>query len=126
MFLQVLYNVYRTSANKLNQKAHMSSIHESIPNSEICQKATQLVAEVSPTFLCHHCIRTFLFGDLLGQRDELKCDRELLYLGAVMGHQLKPGHLGKVGVRSQNSETSNSLDSWLLNSEFLLSISVLP
>lgn len=62
----------------------MSSIHHSIPNSEICQKATQLVAEVSPTFLCNHCIRTFFFGDLLGQRDGLKCDRELLYLGAVL------------------------------------------
>ena len=55
-----------------------------IPDSEICQKATQLVAAVSPTFLCNHCLRTFLFGDLLGQRDGLKCDRELLYLGAVM------------------------------------------
>ena len=58
--------------------------NHSIPDSEICNKATQLVAEVSPGFLCHHCIRTFLFGDLLGQRDGLKCDRELLYLGAVM------------------------------------------
>lgn len=55
-----------------------------IPDSEICKKATQLVAAVSPTFLCNHCMRTFLFGDLLGQRDGLKCDRELLYLGAVM------------------------------------------
>lgn len=56
----------------------------SIPDSEICQKATQLVAAVSPAFLCNHCLRTFVFGDLLGQRDGLKCDRELLYLGAVM------------------------------------------
>lgn len=62
----------------------MTLIHGSIPDSEICKKATQLVAQVSPTFLCNHCIRTFLFGDLLGKRDELKCDRELLYLGAVM------------------------------------------
>lgn len=62
----------------------MSLINHSIPDSEVCKKATQLVAAVSPTFLCHHCIRTFLFGDLLGQRDRLKCDRELLYLGAVM------------------------------------------
>lgn len=43
-----------------------------------------MVAAVSPTFLCHHCMRTFLFGNLLGQRDGLRCDRELLYLGAVM------------------------------------------
>ena len=62
----------------------MTFINQTIPDSEICQKATQLVAEISPTFLCNHCIRTFLFGDLLGQRDGLKCDRELLYLGAVM------------------------------------------
>lgn len=62
----------------------MTLIHGSIPDSEICKKATQLVAQVSPTFLCNHCIRTFLFGDLLGKRDGLKCDRELLYLGAVM------------------------------------------
>jgi HD domain len=67
-----------------SQETNMSLIHEAIPYSEICQKATQLVAEVSPPFLCHHCIRTFLFGNLLGQRDGLKYDRELLYLGAVM------------------------------------------
>ncbi|QLE56119.1 HD domain-containing protein [Nostoc sp. TCL26-01] len=62
----------------------MSLIHEAIPDSEICQRATQLVTEISPTFLCHHCIRSFLFGNLLGQRDGLKYDRELLYLSAVM------------------------------------------
>jgi hypothetical protein len=62
----------------------MVLIHDSIPDSEICKKATQLVTEVSPTSLCNHCIRTFLFGDLLGIRDGLKCDRELLYLGAIM------------------------------------------
>jgi HD domain len=62
----------------------MSFIHEAILDSKICQKATQLVREISPTFLCHHCIRSFLFGNLLGQRDGLQYDRELLYLGAVM------------------------------------------
>ena len=62
----------------------MALIHDSIPDSEICKKATQLVTEISPTSLCNHCIRTFLFGDLLGIRDGLKCDRELLYLGAIM------------------------------------------
>jgi hypothetical protein len=60
------------------------NFNHTIPDSEICRKATQLVAEVSPTFLCNHCMRTFLFGDLLGKRDGLKCDRELLYLGAIM------------------------------------------
>jgi hypothetical protein len=62
----------------------MSLTNYSIPDSEICKKATQLTTAVSPPFLCNHCLRTFLFGDLLGKRDGLKCDRELLYLGAVM------------------------------------------
>ncbi len=56
----------------------------SIPDSELCRKATQLVVEVSPRFLYHHCVRTYLFGTLLGQRDGLKYDRELLYLAALM------------------------------------------
>ncbi|WP_309741236.1 HD domain-containing protein, partial [Chamaesiphon sp. OTE_20_metabat_361] len=62
----------------------MSLTNYSIPDSDICKKATQLTTEVSPSFLCNHCLRTFFFGDLLGKRDGLKCDRELLYLGAVM------------------------------------------
>ncbi|MBW4445104.1 MAG: HD domain-containing protein [Plectolyngbya sp. WJT66-NPBG17] len=66
------------------KEAEMVLIHDSIPDSEICKKATQLVTEVSPTSLCNHCVRTFLFGDLLGIRDGFKCDRELLYLGAIM------------------------------------------
>ncbi|GEM_PF-5545590 len=58
----------------------MSFIHEAIPGSKVCQKATQLVTEISSAFLYHHCLRPFLFGHLLGQRDGLKHDRELLYL----------------------------------------------
>ncbi len=56
----------------------------SIPDSEIAKKATQLVKQVSPKGLYHHCVRTYLFGEILGKRDGLKYDRELLYLGAVM------------------------------------------
>ncbi len=55
-----------------------------IPDSKIAKKATQLVMEVSPKSLYHHCVRTYLFGEILGKRDGLKYDRELLYLGAVM------------------------------------------
>lgn len=62
----------------------MTFNNNAIPNSDICIKATHLVRSVSPAFLYHHCLRTFLFGNLLGIRDGLSCDRELLYLGAVM------------------------------------------
>jgi len=51
----------------------------SIPDSELALKAAKLVAEISPQFL-YHCMRTFLFANLIGQRNEI----ELLYLGAIM------------------------------------------
>ncbi|MDJ0631881.1 MAG: HD domain-containing protein [Xenococcaceae cyanobacterium MO_188.B29] len=62
----------------------IDSTEFSIPDSEIAKKATQLVVEVSSKSLYHHCVRTYLFGEILGKRDGLKYDRELLYLGAVM------------------------------------------
>lgn len=55
-----------------------------VPDSKICQQATHLVAQVSSKCLCNHCMRTYFFGALLGQRDSLKYDRELFYLGAVL------------------------------------------
>ena len=54
------------------------------PDSELCQRATALVAELSPPFLFNHCARTFLFGDAIGKRDGLRYDRELLYLSSVL------------------------------------------
>jgi hypothetical protein len=54
------------------------------PDSELCQRATALVAELSPPFLFNHCARSFLFGDAIGQRDRLQYDRELLYLSALL------------------------------------------
>jgi hypothetical protein len=61
------------------------SFHEiSVPDSNLTQKATQLVQEVSPLFLYYHCLRTFIFADLIGQQQELHYDRELLYLSAIM------------------------------------------
>ena len=54
------------------------------PDSELCQRATALVAELSPLFLFNHCARSFLFGDAIGKRDGLQYDRELLYLSAIL------------------------------------------
>ena len=54
------------------------------PDTELCRRATALVAKVSPPFLFNHCVRTFHFGDALGQRDDVEYDRELLYLSAML------------------------------------------
>ena len=55
-----------------------------IPDSELCQKATHLVKKVSSKCLCNHCMRTYFFGTLLGQREGFKYDRELFYVAAVL------------------------------------------
>lgn len=56
----------------------------SIPDSDLAGKATRLVQELSPQFLYHHCLRTFAFADLIGRQQEMRYDRELLYLSAIM------------------------------------------
>lgn len=60
------------------------SVPAGAPDSELCQRATALVAELSPAFLFNHCARSFLFGDAIGKRDGLQYDRELLYLSAML------------------------------------------
>jgi hypothetical protein len=54
------------------------------PDSELCQRATALVGDLSPPFLFNHCARSFLFADAIGKRDGLPYDRELLYLSAIL------------------------------------------
>jgi hypothetical protein len=60
------------------------SVPVGAPDSELCQRATALVAGLSPPFLFNHCARSFLFADAIGKRDGLQCDRELLYLSAML------------------------------------------
>jgi len=55
-----------------------------IPDSKIAKEATELLLEVSPAFLANHCLRTFVFGDLLGQAANLNYDLEILYLGSLL------------------------------------------
>jgi HD domain len=61
-----------------------STVEWKIPDSELCSKATDLVKKASPRFLHNHCLRTFIFGQALGQHHQLKVDPELFYLAAIM------------------------------------------
>lgn len=55
-----------------------------IPDSELARKATLLVKELSSEALYHHVLRTYVFGALIAQRQDLKFDEELFYLAAVL------------------------------------------
>ncbi|TKC87774.1 HD domain-containing protein [Trinickia terrae] len=54
-----------------------------IPDSAMARAATEFVRDTEPDLLYHHSRRVFLFGALTGERQGLKYDPELLYIGAM-------------------------------------------
>lgn len=58
-----------------------------IPESPLARSADKFCRSVSPDFLVDHCLRSFAWGTLLAQRDDLRFDSEVFYL-ACMLHDL--------------------------------------
>lgn len=54
------------------------------PDSRSAREAEELCRETSSPVLLNHCLRVFLWGALLGQRDGLAWDEELLYVAAML------------------------------------------
>src|ERR1700693_5367916 len=48
------------------------------------KKAAALAREVSPAYLFNHCMRTYLFGTLIGRSERRRCDEELLFLACTL------------------------------------------
>lgn len=74
--------IFRRSTGTSPIDIRLSEIN--IPDSQLTRQVTELVREVSPTSLYNHCLRSYIFAELLGQRDKLKYDREVLYLSSIM------------------------------------------
>lgn len=55
----------------------------SIPDSKLALEATELVRDTESALLFDHSLRVYLFGALQGQRQGLRFDPELLYIGAI-------------------------------------------
>jgi HD superfamily phosphodiesterase len=54
-----------------------------IPDSRLAREATELIRSVESDLLYNHSLRVFAFGALQGDRQGLKYDPELLYVGAM-------------------------------------------
>lgn len=54
-----------------------------IPDSALTNAATELVRDVATPLIYDHSRRVFVFGALRGERDGIKYDPELLYVGAM-------------------------------------------
>jgi hypothetical protein len=55
----------------------------SIPDSKLARAATELVRDTESPLLFQHSSRVYYFGALAGRRRGLRCDPELLYVGAL-------------------------------------------
>lgn len=66
------------------------------PDSELCRSALELCRELSPEPLANHSLRTWLFSALLGARDGVAYDEEVLYVACLL-HDigLTPAHWQK-------------------------------
>ncbi len=59
-----------------------------IPDSAVAKEAEELCREASSPLLVNHCLRTYVWGMILGKSDHLSPDPELLYV-AFMLHDLE-------------------------------------
>lgn len=54
------------------------------PDSLLARRAETLVGEVAPPFLVNHSYRSHFFAVALAERDRLRFDAELLYVGSLL------------------------------------------
>lgn len=55
-----------------------------IPDTPIARAAAAMAKEACPTHLYNHCLRTFLFGDLVARREKIAYDAEIIFTAAAM------------------------------------------
>lgn len=55
-----------------------------LPDSPLCRAATALATAAYEPFLLNHCLRSFVFGDAVGQQRGREHDRELLYVACLL------------------------------------------
>src|SRR3984885_1614035 len=72
----------RTMPQKITLPREIAGIR--LPDSALAQKAVDLAYRVSPSVVWTHVVRTFVFGALVGQAQNLRYDEELFFLAAVL------------------------------------------
>ena len=55
-----------------------------IPNTRLARQAAELLRTCSPDFLTNHCFRSYAWSLALADRDNVRFDRELLHVAALL------------------------------------------
>lgn len=85
------------------------------PDSKVAREAEEHCRELSSESLFNHCLRTYAWASLLGRRDRLDWDDELLYAACLL-HDLglTPAHDGREpGVHCFAVEGARAADAFL-------------
>jgi|LakMenE18May11ns_1017448.scaffolds.fasta_scaffold9921240_4 hypothetical protein len=89
------------SAKKNSKKSRPITFDHSetdfiIPDSILINQTIEFLKDTHPDFLINHCFRTYLFGNIIGQHQSIKFDREIFAIASLMhdvgltkGHQFK-------------------------------------
>lgn len=77
-----------------------------IPDSELARRSLAYAQTVCPELVIRHCLRSYCFGAILAARNQLRLDRELLFVAAMLhdlgvsdAHRDDPGSFEWVGAR---------------------------
>jgi hypothetical protein len=54
------------------------------PDSQLAREAEELCRELSSPSMLNHCLRVYIWGSLLGSRDRLRYDDELLFVASAL------------------------------------------
>ncbi|HEX2233053.1 MAG TPA: HD domain-containing protein [Thermoleophilaceae bacterium] len=63
---------------------HGVELPERPPDSRLAREAEELCRELSTPALLNHCLRVYVWGSLLGARDRLRYDDELLFVASLL------------------------------------------
>jgi hypothetical protein len=69
-----------------------------IPDSPMCQAATELAQSLSAPFLFHHVMRSYVYAELIGRRRKAAYDSEVLYVATAL-HDLGLTSIAPVRAR---------------------------
>lgn len=89
--MRLLTEVVTAQMRLILQRITPAPVHKSIdletmhiPDSVMAQRAMELCEEVSVISLFHHCLRTYFWGAILAQQNDIRYDEELFFVVAML------------------------------------------
>lgn len=89
-WLAKIYFTYQAISARRNSKKIKNTTFSNnekdfnIPDSVLINQTIEFLKDTHQEFLINHCYRTYLFGNVIGQNEAIKFDKELFTIAALM------------------------------------------